>query len=171
MSVRTAELVMAIAMAIASLGIMWKASELSIGWIPRRGPGSGMWPFWLSAIMFVCCVATIVRWFLQATPESRNYDPFVSQRSLIVVGITVFALASLLVGIRYFGIYIALLAFMLFYVRVMGGHSWVMTLSLTFGVPIGVFLLFEWALTIPLPKGRWIPEEWYYPMYDFMYSF
>ena len=161
---------MAILMAIASLGIMWKASELSIGWIPNRGPGSGMWPFWLSAVMFLCCIATIVRWFLGHTPESRNTDPFITQKTFIVVGITVGALVALLLGIHYVGVYFALFGFMFLYVRIIGGHGWVTSIALTVLTPVVIFGLFEWALTIPLPKGEWVPEEWYYPMYDFMYS-
>ena len=60
---RKAELVMAIAMAIASAGLMWKSAELPIGWIPREGPGGGAFPFWLSAGMLICCIWIIVRWF------------------------------------------------------------------------------------------------------------
>ncbi len=48
MTVRTAELLMAIATILVSLALMWKSSELAIGWIPEKGPGSGFWPFWLS---------------------------------------------------------------------------------------------------------------------------
>ena len=45
---RVAELVMAIAMAVFSLLLMWKSTELPIGWIPGEGPGGGAFPFWLS---------------------------------------------------------------------------------------------------------------------------
>ena len=61
---RVAELVMAIAMAVFSLLLMWKSTELPIGWIPGEGPGGGAFPFWLSAAMLLCCIAIIVRWVL-----------------------------------------------------------------------------------------------------------
>ena len=52
---RMAELVMAIVMAVFSLAIMVKATELPIGWIKGSGPGGGAFPFWLGAGMLVCC--------------------------------------------------------------------------------------------------------------------
>ena len=51
MSVRTAELLMAITMGIFSIYLMVKSAELPIGWIDEEGPGGGSWPFWLSTIM------------------------------------------------------------------------------------------------------------------------
>jgi hypothetical protein len=62
--VRVAELVMAIVMAVFSLYLMWKSSELPIGWLPGRGPGGGAFPFWLALGMLLCCVAVVVRWFI-----------------------------------------------------------------------------------------------------------
>ena len=49
MTVRTAELLMGVITLIISIALMIKSAQLSIGWIPERGPGSGMWPFWLSS--------------------------------------------------------------------------------------------------------------------------
>ena len=39
MTVRTAELLMALAMGIFSVYLMVKSAELEIGWIPGEGPG------------------------------------------------------------------------------------------------------------------------------------
>lgn len=167
MTTRTAELLMAIAMAIASLGIMWKATELSIGWLPGRGPGSGVWPFWLALFMFLSCIWTLVRWYLRQTPESRSEELFMTQDTLIIVGVTVGALVALLLGTAFVGIYFSLIAFLFFYLKVLGRHGWFLSIVLTLLTPVGVFMLFEWALTIPLPKG--ISEPLFYPIYDLMY--
>ena len=43
MTVRTAELGMAILLGLLSLGLMWKSTELDIGWVPGEGPGGGAW--------------------------------------------------------------------------------------------------------------------------------
>jgi hypothetical protein len=56
MSVRVAELAMAILMGVFSLYLMVKSAELPIGWIPDEGPGGGAWPFWLSVMMLLSCV-------------------------------------------------------------------------------------------------------------------
>ena len=167
MTVRTAELVMAIATSLISLAIMWKSTELSIGWVPDRGPGSGAWPFWLSTGMLLASLATLVRWFLRATPESRSLETYISRSALYVVGISVGAILFLLIGTEFIGIYFSLIIFLFFYLRLVGHHGWVTTLSLTFGVPVFIFCLFDWALTIPLPKA--ISEPLFYPIYDLIY--
>lgn len=169
MTVRTAELLMAIFTALCSAGLMIKSAELNIGWLEGRGPGSGAWPFWLSAGMLAASLATLWRWFTRATPESRSTAPFITREGGMAAGVAVAALLLLLVGTHWVGLYASLLVFLFFYIRIIGGHGWVTTVLLTFGVPVFIFCLFEWALKIPLPKG--MTEPLFYPMYDFMYSF
>lgn len=170
MTVRTAELLMAIILSLASAGLMWKSTELSIGWVPEKGPGSGFWPFWLSSGMLLTSIWTMFRWFKKQTPESVSEEPYLPREAYYVVGVSVGAILGLLIGTHLIGIYPSLLFFMLFYVRFVGRHGWKLSLALTFGVPLFIFGLFEWALTIPLPKPGWT-EPAYYPIYDLMYSF
>ncbi len=96
MTVRTAELLMAILLGLASIGLMIKSAELNITWIPNRGPGAGAWPFWLSAGMLLCCLATLIRWFLGNTPESRNTKLFMTRETIRIVGVSAGALLFLL---------------------------------------------------------------------------
>jgi len=167
MTVRTAELVMAIALALLSLGFMVKSAELAIGWVPGRGPGSGAWPFWLSLGMLLASLATVLRWFLRATPESRSTELYMSRSAVSIVGSSVAALLMLLIGIHYIGIYFSLILFLLFFLRIMGRHSWPTTVAIALLTPVAIFGLFEWALTIPLPKA--LSEPLFYPIYDLMY--
>ena len=73
---RRAEFVMATVMGIFSLYLMWKSAELPIGWEPRRGPGGGAFPFWLSLGMLVCCVVILWRALRRATPPSSSSEPY-----------------------------------------------------------------------------------------------
>ena len=168
MTVKTAELLMAILCALCSIGLMVKSAELTIGWVPERGPGSGAWPFWLSGGMLLASLATIYRWFKGTTPESRNLDLYMSRQTVAIVGISAGSIVFLLVVTHLLGIYVALLFFLLFYLKFVGHHSWLLTGTIAIAVPIAVFCLFEWALKIPLPKS--ITEPWFYPIYDLMYS-
>ncbi len=72
---RVAEFVMALFMALFSLYLMWKSTELPIGWIPDEGPGGGAFPFWLSLGMLLCCLWMIVRWITRKSPPSRSTAP------------------------------------------------------------------------------------------------
>ena len=167
MTVRTAELLMAIALTLLSLAFMVKSTELNIGWVPGRGPGAGAWPFWLSVGMLLASLATLFRWFRKMTPESRSTGIFMSRDAVSIVGTAVAALTALLIGIHTIGIYLSLILFLLFFVRIMGRHSWPVTLGIALLTPVFVFCLFEWALTIPLPKA--LSEPLFYPIYDLMY--
>ena len=169
MTVRTAEILMAILLALCSIGLMIKSAELRIGWVPERGPGSGAWPFWLSAGMLLACLATIYRWIRGVTPESRNLQPYMTRDTVVVVGISAGSIVFLLVATHLVGIYIALFFFLLFYLKFVGRHSWLLTVAMMVLVPVVVFCLFEWALKIPLPKS--ISEPLFYPIYDLMYSY
>lgn len=159
---------MAIVLALASIGLMIKSSELTIGWVAGRGPGAGAWPFWLSLGMLLCCFATMVRWFLGITPESRNLDLFMTTETVKIVGVSAGAILFLLAATHLIGMYFALVLFLLFYLKYIGRHKWPLTIMLTIGIPIFIFCLFEWALKIPLPKS--FTEPLFYPIYDLMYS-
>lgn len=168
MTVRMAELIVGVLLALASAGLMWKATDgLSISWVPGTGPGSGFWPFYLSLIMLLACIATIVRWFMGKTPQSRSDEPFMDRETVQIVGITVLALFLLLLATSYLGLYIGLIGFLFFYLRILGGHTWTLTAILTIGIPVFIFMFFEYLMVIPLPKG--ISEPLFYPIYDLIY--
>lgn len=159
---------MSIATVFLSLGLMWSATDgLQVGWVSEKGPGSGFWPFWLSFGMLGASIWTLVRWILKQTPESTNMEPYLPRAAFYVVSVSIGAVFGLLILIHLIGIYIALLIFMLFYTKFVGRHGWPLSLALMIGTPVFIFCLFEWALTIPLPKS--ISEPLFYPIYDLMY--
>jgi hypothetical protein len=158
---------MAIALTLLSVAFMIKSAELSIGWVPGRGPGAGAWPFWLSLGMLITCLATIYRWFKGVTPESSSTEVFLTKGAVSIVGTAVAALTALLIGIQTIGIYFSLILFLLFFIRIVGRHAWLTTLAIALLTPVFIFCLFEWALTIPLPKG--LSEPLFYPIYGLIY--
>ena len=172
MTVRTAELFMAIATLAMSLGFMANIyfSDLIIGWVPGRGPGAGVWPFWLSAGMALASLATLVRWFMGATPESRSNEPYIAPETLFLVGVSAASILGMLILMTYIGTYLTLILFMFLYVRLLGNHGWGMTIGMMIGTPIFVYLLFEVALTKYLPKGLPIFEEGFLWIDNFRYE-
>nr|WP_281248131.1 tripartite tricarboxylate transporter TctB family protein [Poseidonocella sedimentorum] len=152
---------MAIAMLLLSLGLMLNvySDGLRIGWVDGRGPGAGMWPFWLSLGMALASLATLIRWFTGATPESRNLDPYIAPETLFLVGVSAASILVLLILMNLIGTYLSLVLFMFFYVRILGKHTWFTTIAMMIGTPVFVYLLFEVALTKYLPKGLPFFEE------------
>ena len=167
MTVRTAELLMAIIMGILSIYLMWKSTELEIGWIHGEGPGGGAWPFWLSGIMLICCGLTLLRWYRRGTPQSRSEEPFMDANAFKGFAITAGSLTVMLILIHIIGTYFAMVIFLVFYVRFVGRHGWPLSLSLAIGSPIGLFFFFEGLLKIILPKGY--SEPLFYPLYKLIY--
>ena len=161
---RVAELVMAIFMAVFSVYLMWKSMELPIGWIPEEGPGGGAFPFWLSAGMLICCVAVIVRWVRRTSPLSRSTETFMDGHAIRMFTLVAGSLTVMIGLIHVIGVYGAVPLFLVFYVRFLGGHRWLITTVLALSTPVAMFFFFEIALKKTLPKG--FTEPLFYPLYD-----
>lgn len=173
MTVRTAELLMALATLAVSLGLMFNvySDGLRIDWVEGRGPGAGVWPFWLSAGMALTALATLVRWFQGKTPESRSTEPYISSETIFLVTVSALSILALLIMMTIIGTYLALMVFMFLFVRILGRHSWATTWAFVIGTPIFVYLLFEVALTKYLPKGWPIFEEGFLVIDNLRYEY
>ena len=164
---RRAELVTAMVLAAFSIYLMWKSTELPIGWIDDEGPGGGAWPFWLSAIMLMCCCWTMVNWYRRTSPPSQSTEPFLdpyAQKMFLLVGGGVTAMVGL---IHVIGMYGAIPLFLIYYIRFLGRHSWAVALAVALPAPVVIFLFFDIAMRIVLPKGYL--EPLFYPLYDFFF--
>lgn len=172
MSVRMAELLMAVCLLLASLSLMWSviADDLTIGWLEGRGPGAGMWPFWLSLGMALTCLWTIARWFRGVTPESRNLEPYIDPETIFMVGITITAIFGLLLLTTIIGLYFSMMLFLLFYVKGIGRHKWPITITVVITMPVAIYMLFEVALSKYLPRGLPFFENIFLHIDDFRYS-
>ena len=121
---------MAIVMGLCSLGLMYKSMELPIGWIPEEGPGGGAFPFWLSAgCSFAACGSSSAG--LDAPAHHPNpTNPTWTDRSLGLFAVTAGSLVVMVGLIHFIGVYGAVPLFLLFYMRFMGRHSWLLSGSL-----------------------------------------
>jgi len=163
MSVRVAELAMAILMGVFSLYLMYESAELPIGWIPEEGPGGGAWPFWLSVMMLLSCVGIIVNWVRRKGVVAVFEEPYIERGILIEVGLVALSLIVTVGLFSLIGVYGALPLFLLFYLRFLGNHSWKLSGLFAVLIPIVTFFFFEITLKITLPKG--FTEPLFYPLY------
>ena len=163
MTVRVAELAMAILMGVFSLYLMWKSAELPIGWIPDEGPGGGAWPFWLAAMMLFSCVGIIVNWVRRKGSVAVSEEPYIERGVLVDVGLVALALIVTVGLFSLIGVYGALPLFLIFYMRLLGNHSWKLSIFFAVAIPVVSFFFFEIMLKITLPKG--VTEPLFYPLY------
>jgi putative tricarboxylic transport membrane protein len=167
MTVRTAELLMALMMGIFSIYLMFKSAELETGWIENEGPGGGTWPFWLSAVMLLSCIGILYNWYRRKGAIATSEKTYIEAHVLMDVTAVTVALIITVGLFSFIGIYGALPLFLIFYLRFLGKHSWRLTTILAVSIPVVIFYFFEIVLKIILPKG--ITEPLFLPLYKLFY--
>ncbi len=156
----TADRIIAVALMGLSLYFMWHATVLPIGWVSGSGPGGGAFPFWLSGIMFLAAAGILAKSFMH--PE-RGASAFFDLEMIRPLALVTAAIVVTIALIPLVGAYIALPLFLFWYLRIFGGHGWVLTLSITLLAPVFIFFFFEVTLRILLPKG--MTEPLFFPLY------
>lgn len=164
---RLAEIVMAIVMAAFSLYLMWKSTELDIGWVPEEGPGGGAFSFWLAAVMLLSCIAIIVRWIRRTSPLSVSTETYLDSRARKLFAVVAGSLAVMIGLFHIIGAYFSVPLFLAFYMRALGRHGWPITGAVALGSPVFLYLFFEILLLKPLPKG--FTEPLFLPLFDLFY--
>ena len=172
---RIGEIVMAIALALLSIGIMWKSGERpswsgeahfsNIGFGDDGAPQGGFWPFWISAIMFVGSVWVFVNGLLRRSPPSQSDEPYLDGYGigiLLKVAVPVFLLV-LLTGI--ISMYAAMMLFLFYYIFFLGRHGLMLSLTMSLVLPFWMYLFFDITMTRTLPKGLlWVDDTFYTPL-------
>ena len=166
---RIGEIVTAGVLALFSIYLMWKSTELPIGYIAEKGPGGGAWPFWLSGIMLVCCVMIAINWWREVSPASRSDEPMLDGygwRMLLFVGGGIVVFVALVNVISMYG---AIAVFLLYYTKYLGRHGWGTSLALSLVTPVAFFFFFEGAMRITMPTGMPFTDPVFNVLYDIIY--
>ena len=117
--------------------------------------------------MLVCCIWVIVRWLRRAGPFDNSEEPYMDRQAFNQFLLGAGSLGVMIGLIHIIGVYGSVPLFLIFYMRVVGRHTWLKTGTLAILTPILTFLFFELALKITLPKGY--TEPLFYPIYDLVY--
>lgn len=166
---RIGEIVTAGVLALFSLYLMWKSTELPIGYITGRGPGGGAWPFWLSAIMLLCCAMIAFNWWRGSSPPSQSDAPVLDTygwRMLVLVGGGIIVFVALVNVISMYG---AIAVFLLYYMKYLGRHGWALSLSIALITPVAFFFFFEGAMRITMPTGMPFTDPVFNVLYEIIY--
>jgi hypothetical protein len=165
---RRAEIVTAFLLGILSIYLMWKSGEgpswdpdiprfANIGMIDGEGPGSGFWPFWLSAVMLICSVWIGINWVRKTSPPSQSDEQFLDSYGKKLLLMVCGGLLGFLILLHIAGFYGAIFLFLIYYLKFLGRHPWLQTLAIAIGVPVVSFFFFDVAMRIVLPKGYLAP--------------
>ena len=135
-------------MLLASL-VIADSVRVGIGWADD-GPRSGYFPFyiglWLLGASGWTCGATLWRW--------RQADPDFASRSQLAQVVSVFVPMLVYVVLIFpLGIYLASALLIAYFMRRYGKYGIALTASVSLGVPLLFYAVFERWFLVPLPKG------------------
>ena len=135
------------------------ALEFNIGW-GDIGPEAGYFPFRVGTLIILASVVNLVRAVLRR--KELAAEVFLTReqtRHVVAFAVPVIALVGVTIGI---GIYVAAALYLVFTVGYVARHrSWV-TIAISVGTPLIIFVLFEYVFLTPLLKGpleNWL--GWY----------
>lgn len=166
---RLGEIVTAGVLALLSIYLMVKSTELNVGYVRGEGPGGGFWPFWLSGIMLLSTVAIAINWWRGTSPPSQSDEPVLDDYGWKMLGLVGGGIIGFVALINIISMYGAMAVFLLYYLKFLGRHSWFLTLILVIFLPIGFFFFFEGAMRITMPKGMPFTEPVFNVLYDIIY--
>ncbi|SPH25136.1 hypothetical protein DEA8626_04172 [Defluviimonas aquaemixtae] len=166
---RRGEFITAGILAVLSIYIMWKSTELNIGYIKGEGPGGGAWPFWLSAIILICTALIMLNAARRTSPPSQSTEPVLDaegRKMLVQVFGGIFVFVALIGIISMYG---AMMCFLFYYLWFLGRHTLRLSLIISILTPVIFFFFFEAAMRITLPKGMRFTEPFFNMLNTFIY--
>ena len=166
---RLGEIITAGILALFSIFLMVESAKLPIGYLKGEGPGGGAWPFWLSAIMLISTGFIAWNWYKGTSPPSQSDEPVLDRYGWKMFAQVGGGLLVFIALINVISIYGAMALFLVYYVGILGRHSWLLTLILAVALPIAFFFFFEGLMRITMPKGMDFTEPFFNVMYDIIY--
>lgn len=140
--------------AFAVLSAIWAYQSWQLSLSDALGPGPGFFPFCLSLIGLALAVTLIVKSMPMAEGDSGEGHAFLppgdALRRVILVLLALIAVTGLLDVIGY---QLAVTAFSVFLLYVLGARSWWVIITFALAAGFGVHALFSDLLKVPLPVG------------------
>lgn len=125
----------------------WGSVQLKMG--SFRHPGSGFLPFGLSILLIVLSsILSLTR--LGKGGASKPFWPERAWLRPLLGALILFLYAS---GMGPLGFPLTTLLFLLVWMKVIEGLSWLKVISISMGVTIALYLIFGMLLEVPLPMG------------------
>jgi putative tricarboxylic transport membrane protein len=149
---RGVEIGVAIVMIVFGAIVITGSLQVGIGWGPE-GPKSGFFPFYLGIAIIGASVMNLL-----AATQIDGRQLFADWSQLLQVLSVVIPTAIYVTVVPWLGIYLSSLILIAVFMRWLGHYSYALAASVSVGVVLTTFLMFEKWFLVPLPKGP--IEEW-----------
>ncbi len=150
---RHVEMGVAAAMALLGAITIFGSLKVGTGW-GAEGPKSGFFPFWIGLIVVLTSVYNFGRVYM-GRDSRKLFAEWGQIRQVLKV---VWPLALYVAAIPWTGIYLASTLLVLGFMRYLGRYGWPLTLAISVGLSILIYVTFENWFLVPLPKGPL--EDW-----------
>jgi putative tricarboxylic transport membrane protein len=132
------------ALVALAVGVAGAALAYGYGLGTLKRPGAGLWPFVISLVIIALSLV-----LLAMGRHLTDSEKFSRASVLPLVGLITFVGLAALIPIL--GFEIPSLALCVVWLRFLGGESWRSTVVVSLGTVLAFYLLFLYALRIPLP--------------------
>ena len=155
LSIGTVGAIAAAVLFVVGAVMMVSNYQLGAGWA-IDGPDAGYFPFRIGLII---SISAAVIFFQSLFGKERNPAIFVRNEQLKPVLMVLVPTAVYVLAVQLIGIYVSSAVFIAAFMRIMGKHGWLKTASVSVGISVIFFWLFEAQFLVPLPKGPL--EAWF----------
>jgi hypothetical protein len=114
------------------------------------GLGSGFYPFWAAAVIFVAGIGVAYRAARQPQPAEGVFKDRRSVTSVLTLIVPIVVATSLL---SWIGFYVMTGAYMGFFALTIGRYKWYWALAIAVLLPAAIYAAFELGFRVPLPKS------------------
>ncbi len=141
----------ALVLMLIGLLVLADSIRLGFGW-GINGPAAGFFPFLMALGVIICC-STVLFKGIQRLKKEGPGDPLIPKGGLKPILWVLLPSTFMVLLTEFFGLHIAALLFLVFYIRVIGKINWAIAIPVSVLVPLIIYTLFEKAFLIPLPSG------------------
>ncbi|WP_347108597.1 tripartite tricarboxylate transporter TctB family protein [Paenarthrobacter sp. S56] len=136
--------------AFALVGLYVLASSITLGLWTSLGPGAGLFPFAMGALL----VAMSAVWLVQELRRPSAKGEGVDRGVVISVTVSLVILASVM---DLLGFQLSMFLFLLYHLKIRGRRTWVSSLVIALLGSVGAFYAFNNGLNVALPVSSLAP--------------
>jgi putative tricarboxylic transport membrane protein len=145
------EMITGVFLLFLSGAVIWGALQMPPS--ASFGPGAGFLPFWLGVLLAVLATILFVSAWRRPATEKNNKSIFPGKQALITVTLVMGGLAGYILLIEVLGYLVNTFLFVFFLMKVVQREKWPLTLGVSLGTTVGLFLIFQVLLRITLPSN------------------
>ena len=130
--------------AFTAVGIYVLVSSLGLGLWTSLGPGPGLFPFAMGAVLVAMALVWLVQELRRPSETAEGVD-----RGLVIA--VVVSLAILAAVMDLFGFQLSTFLFLMYHLKLRGRRTWVSSLITALAGSVGAFYAFNYGLNVSLP--------------------